>query len=185
MGREPNIGFKEWAIVCEALGSGRQSIILRKGGIAEGHDGFRFKHERFFLFPTFFHEQLSKTTLPAQTPMPAATQGLVRIDYLAHVEWSALVQDLEKLKKLAPLHIWSHQVVEERFRYCQPEGVNVAFLRIYKLSRPWEFPGTPQHGGCRSWVELPSVPEEISLTPVLDDSPHQTRAEQLRRILGD
>jgi hypothetical protein len=31
-----SVGFKEWAIVGEALGRGRQSIILRKGGIAEG-----------------------------------------------------------------------------------------------------------------------------------------------------
>ena len=29
-----SVGFKEWALVCQALGTGRQSIILRKGGIA-------------------------------------------------------------------------------------------------------------------------------------------------------
>ena len=43
--------FKEWAVVCEALGDGRQSIILRKGGIAEGREGFAFAHGEFFLFP--------------------------------------------------------------------------------------------------------------------------------------
>jgi hypothetical protein len=37
-----SIAFKEWAIVCEALGRGGQSIILRKGGIAEGREGFSF-----------------------------------------------------------------------------------------------------------------------------------------------
>jgi hypothetical protein len=55
-----SIGFKEWAAVCEALGLGRQSIILRKGGIAEGREGFSFKHAEFFLFPTWFHEQPQK-----------------------------------------------------------------------------------------------------------------------------
>ncbi|MFL6569175.1 MAG: DUF1802 family protein, partial [Chthoniobacterales bacterium] len=35
-----SIGFKEWALVCEALGRGEQRIIIRKGGIAEGRDGF-------------------------------------------------------------------------------------------------------------------------------------------------
>ena len=29
------IAFKEWAAVCRALASGRQSLIIRKGGIAE------------------------------------------------------------------------------------------------------------------------------------------------------
>ena len=44
--------FKEWAIVCEALGSGRQSILIRKGGVAEGRSGFAYEHSEFFLFPT-------------------------------------------------------------------------------------------------------------------------------------
>src|SRR3982751_5907895 len=55
-----SIGFKEWSVVCEALGHGRQSIILRKGGVAEGREGFSFKHSKFFLFPTWFHEQPQK-----------------------------------------------------------------------------------------------------------------------------
>ena len=31
-----SIAFKEWAGVCAALAEGRQSLIVRKGGIAEG-----------------------------------------------------------------------------------------------------------------------------------------------------
>ena len=46
-----SVGFKEWAIVCEALGRGEQSIILRKGGIAEGRDGFSFRHRGVLSFP--------------------------------------------------------------------------------------------------------------------------------------
>ena len=59
----PSIGFKEWAVVCEALGAGGQSVIIRKGGIVEGREGFQFRHREFFLFPTFFHEQLTRTRL--------------------------------------------------------------------------------------------------------------------------
>jgi hypothetical protein len=50
-------GFKEWQVVCDALASGRQSIILRKGGIHEGREGFSFGEELFYLFPTRFHNQ--------------------------------------------------------------------------------------------------------------------------------
>ena len=49
--------FKEWAVVCAALASGRQSVILRKGGIHEGRDGFRVDHREFWLFPTRFHQE--------------------------------------------------------------------------------------------------------------------------------
>ena len=53
-------GLKEWAIVCEAMGRGEQSVILRKGGLAEGRAGFAFRYAEFFLFPTFFHEQVDQ-----------------------------------------------------------------------------------------------------------------------------
>src|SRR4051794_31618838 len=59
-----SVGFKEWALVCEALGRGEQTVILRKGGIAEGRDGFVFRHREFFLFPTFFHEQVERVRTP-------------------------------------------------------------------------------------------------------------------------
>ncbi len=48
--------FKEWAGVCRALGLGRQILVLRKGGIAEGPGGFSPEHESFWLFPTHLHE---------------------------------------------------------------------------------------------------------------------------------
>src|SRR5438093_12862091 len=46
--------FKEWAVICEALGQGKQAIILRKGGIAEE---FAVEETRFWLYPTFVHQQ--------------------------------------------------------------------------------------------------------------------------------
>ncbi len=88
-----SIAFKEWALVCNALGRGDQSLILRKGGIAEGRDGFRFKHDAFFLFPTLFHEQLARTILPPETPLPQPAPGTISIELFARVEWTALLTD--------------------------------------------------------------------------------------------
>ena len=51
------IAFKEWAVICQALGEGRQALILRKGGIAEEGGAFRVEHTRFWLFPTYVHQQ--------------------------------------------------------------------------------------------------------------------------------
>ena len=71
-----SVGFKEWALVCAALGEGRQSVIIRKGGLAEGRDGFVFLHREFFLFPTFFHEQLVRVRLSdAVLPEPPAERN--------------------------------------------------------------------------------------------------------------
>jgi hypothetical protein len=177
-----SIGFKEWALVCDALAGGTQSIIIRKGGIAEGRDGFHFKHDAFFLFPTFFHEQLAKTKLPSETPLPAREAGVIAIRSFARVEWTEFVTDPGKALALAPFHIWKNEVVEERFRYDDVRGVHVAFLRVFRLAQPWTFPDDPKFGGCRSWLELPDAPG-IAHSPALDDDAHAAREQEIRRII--
>ncbi|HEX8371269.1 MAG TPA: DUF1802 family protein [Chthoniobacterales bacterium] len=183
------IGFKEWALVCAALEAGTTSLMIRKGGIAEGREGFRFKHDAFVLFPTLFHEQLAKTRLPAETAMPVSEEGVITIRARATVEWTQLITDRALLEKLAPHHILQPSVVEERFVYdpkpgqtAEPDGVNVAFLRVWKADRPWQFPDAPKYGGCRSWVELPKIPPEISWTPAFSDEAHAARSAELKAI---
>ena len=177
-----NMAFKEWAVVCEALGSGRQSVILRKGGIAEGRDGFAFLHREFFLFPTRFHETLEKTTLPPGFALPAEREGEVEIRFAAKIEWTVFLSDSEQLGGLSDFHILRREVVEERFRFGEPSGIHVGFARIYRMSSPWILPMEKRFGGCRSWVELPDAPV-ISIEPVLSDEENQRRSESLRELL--
>ncbi len=56
--------FKEWAVICRALGTGRQVLILRKGGIGEQAGTFQPEHREFLFFPTGFH-QSTEQVLPA------------------------------------------------------------------------------------------------------------------------
>jgi hypothetical protein len=174
-----SIGFKEWSLVCDALGRGEQSIIIRKGGIHEGRKGFRFEHEEFYLFPTLFHEQVSRLKLPSETPLPQREAGQITIRFLARCEGTELVSDIEKVRALGPFHIWKQEVIDERFCYDEVRGVHVAFLRVYELSCPWTFPDAPEYGGCRSWVKLPEPPSDLQLLPVLEEAIH---VEQIRRI---
>ena len=95
-----------------------------------------------------------------------------------------LVTDLEKVRSLAPYHIWKDEVIEERFRYEELQGVHVAFLRLFKLSRPWTFPDEPKYGGCRSWVTLPAVPADIEFCAVLEDTAHFQRMSQIKALLA-
>src|SRR5271154_4893658 len=53
------VALKEWATVCRALESGRQILLLRKGGIYEAAGEFELEHRRFLLFPTFLHQNLA------------------------------------------------------------------------------------------------------------------------------
>ena len=179
-----HIGFKEWTLVCDALGRGEQSIILRKGGIAEGRAGFRFQHPEFLLLPTLYHEQATKLRVPAGTPLPTArADGHLEVRLAAHVEWTEDIDDWEKVRALAPLHIWQESEIEKRFRQDDKLTVSLAFVRIARLSEPFIFPDAPRYGGCRSWVELPELPAGIARIEVLDDDAHRARESQLRALL--
>lgn len=163
------IGFKEWALVCDALGSGRQSVIIRKGGIAEGRDVFAFRHREFFLFPTFFHEQLERVRFP-DSKLPQPRPGEIEIRYFAEVEEARLLTRWEDVRALAPLHILRESLVRERFKYEEAPGVHVAFVKIFRLHPVWRFPDAKAFGGCRSWVELPEPPSVLQLHPVASTS---------------
>ena len=52
-----NAALKEWAMICQALADGRQTLLVRKGGIQEIKDGFEVTHRSFWLFPTYVHQK--------------------------------------------------------------------------------------------------------------------------------
>src|SRR5437588_6595222 len=81
------IGLKEWATVCRALESGRQMILLRKGGIYEAAGEFEVEHREFLLFPTYLHQnpQMLKPAFAAQLERRAAEPEQIQIASAATV----------------------------------------------------------------------------------------------------
>ena len=182
------VAFKEWALVCEALGSGQQSVILRKGGIAEGANGFGFQHTEFYLFPTWFHGQVEKIRL-ADVALPEKPPEEVTFQFTATVEWSGRIDDKESAHRLSELHVLDPSVIEERFQYDTGKGslggngINVAFVRVYRLEPPSTLPMEPRFGGCCSWVDLPEI-DSRTLVSVLSDEEHGRRKELFFSKLG-
>lgn len=185
------IGFKEWTFVCEALGQGQQSLILRKGGIHEGKKGFRFEHSRFWLFPTGFHNQGAQLKwVPANADEVAVPQDEERervdIRYFAELQEVWKLTDWEQVAALAPYHQWTEEVVRERFVWNEDSCLHAALVRVYRLPQTWSFPYAPGYGGCRSWVKLPAegMALEPSLQPVLSEATWSDTASQIRSILS-
>ena len=173
--RQPGVpAFKEWAIVCASIARGETSLIFRKGGIAEGTKGFQFRHSQFYLFPTYFHEQIDRTRLSRERDLAPRSDSIV-ISVFVEVEFTTLLRDLNPIQALESFHILQPSVLEERFRYDQPEGLHVAFLRAFQISPDWELPFHPSYRGCRSWIKLPDPPSGLKKEPVLTDEEHHRR----------
>ncbi len=180
------IAFKEWQVVCDALASGRQAILLRKGGIHEGRAGFSFAHESFFLFPTRFHAQPDQIREGTVEPAPEWQPGdPVEITHHAEALWAVTLTDWADVAALEPLHIYSEKTVRDRFDWegkgMASGSIHVALVRVRALAEPWVIPYEPKYGGCRSWLKLPDPPEGWSgrARPVLGEA---ALAEIDRRI---
>lgn len=176
--------FKEWAVVCEALAAGGQSLVLRKGGLHEGRDGFRVQQDEFWLFPTRYHQQPDELTTNAQPLMERAlsrrpSAGTIRLDTYAVVEQVIRIEDETGLPRLTGLHILSERTLAERFAYRTP-GLFALLVRVYWQAEGWAIADSPHLAGCRSWVELPQALPTAGLQPVLSDADHRRRMETIR-----
>ncbi len=189
-GNSEAIGFKEWAFVCEALGQGVQTLILRKGGIHEGRGGFHFQHDDFWLFPTGFHaqkEQLDWTPENAEAVAVPQDEQRAEVVIRHHAELKKVwkVTEWEKVAALAPYHVWKEEVIRERFVWNEESCLHVALVRVASLAAAWTFPYERGYGGCRSWVKLPAEkrPIDVLATPSMADEKWQEIANKVHSIL--
>src|SRR5262249_12515920 len=169
-----SIAFKEWAVICRALAEGRQSLILRKGGIAESGGQFRPEHDRFLLYPTFFHEQQRGGIKPELLPLLEEAElngpphGVIWVTHFAEGAEVSHVTDLEKALALNSLHGWTADTVRQRFHYRTP-GLYVLAVRVHQLPVSVEVIEQPKYAGCKTWVELDAGISTDAATPVLND----------------
>lgn len=181
--------LKEWAVACEALGSSRQILLLRKGGIREEHKEFRVERSEFILFPTYEHQraELLKPEARADLAAVLAERGSterVELRYLARVAEVFDLTESEQLAALAPLHVWSEKYALERLRWRPRKPLQVLALRVYRLNAPVRLPLRPEYGGCKSWLTLAEPVVVGSAQPVLDEAPFAEQLGRVRQALG-
>jgi hypothetical protein len=183
-----SIAFKEWAGVCDALAHGRQTIILRKGGISEGPGPGAFvpEHDEFWLYPTAVHQAQQGLRFPGEgaAPADAGAGPMIPIGVLARVAWVGRVRDEARLLALEEFHVLTAETVRGRFHYRTP-GLWVLGARIWRRQPPFEIAATPKYAGCKTWVVLEQPLSTSGLVAALHESEWSTRMTRLRTILDD
>jgi hypothetical protein len=184
-----SIAFKEWAVICRSLAEDRQAVILRKGGIAEAGGTFRPDHDRFLLYPTYFHERHRTGLKPELLPLHDAAEaekpppGVVRFEHVAEVAAVGHVADYGQLAALDSLHGWTAEEVQKRFDYRTP-GLYVLVLRVFRLPRPVEVIERPEYAGCKTWVELDPPIATDGATPVTTQEKVETAMRVVKSLGG-
>jgi hypothetical protein len=181
--------LKEWAVVCRALEFGRQSVLLRKGGIIEETRDFALVAERFLLFPTFEHQDSTSVqpeyrTWFAETLAERPAPDTIRVRSWAEVTDLFLTHDLDALLELAPMYAWSEDYIRMRMAYKPRKPMNVVVVRAWVLAAPVDIPVLEHFAGCKSWVP---IDQDVSLegsSPALSDGEHAARVATVGAALG-
>lgn len=177
--------FKEWDCVIRALGAGEQVLILRKGGIAEGRGGFSVQADRFWLYPTFFHGQRTKTKPGADAwfrEPPPEVRSSVELRFFAELVESHFLDDWAAVERLDPFHVWTAEAVREKFDWSRPPGLHVLLLRVHALDTALSLDLTAEMSGCKSWIQLPVAFDAVASHPVLDDAGFRRRLDAIPRL---
>ena len=179
-------GLKEWATVIKALENGKQTIILRKGGILETASGFNVESKKFLLFPTWEHQE-TKHVKPEfhgflkNVLDNKPDEGFNKISSYAEVLDEKNIETKTIIDKLSEFHVWSDSYIEERRNWKPEKPLKVVFLRTYKIPEI-RIALKPEFEGCKSWIELNS--NQISGQSVLTDLEIETELKKFMEIVN-
>jgi hypothetical protein len=182
------LALKEWAAVAAALLGGRQTVLLRKGGIHEKR--FSVADDRFVLFPTVAHSHAERVR-PEHADLLAHGARDVRDDGTFTVRCGATLVDVvevrrpERLPEIADLHIWTDDSVRtDRLEFRPKLPLQVLVVRAHALPSPITLHRLDDYAGCRSWVDLPLSWNGATGRPAHDDAHLDAVAARVRKTVA-
>ena len=185
------IALKECAACIDALASGEQLILVRKGGLHEETREFRLEEQSFYLYPTYEHQRADLVKPAWRDKVAATTEGMelppreVTITHLAHVVDDITVKDDgEILSRLDEFHILTPDYAEKRLQWQSNNPLHILIVRAYQLSEPRTVRVEDEYLGCKSWLFLQEPIENIDLTPVVPDVIFQAERERILMAAG-
>jgi len=187
--RRGSLALKEWAVACAALQDGRQTVLLRKGGLRDPI--FKPKADSFLLFPTAFHNagdllQLEAAEAYAQLLDYELGEELP-IQVMAELTGCWTTTDPEVLQLTSDFHVWGEGLLHTRLKWKPSQPITVMELRCRKRKTPIRLSMREEYKGCFSWVDLDMDMDGGATEmwePVMDSSQYEDKQAQLRDKLS-
>lgn len=179
------VALKEWATVCRALETGRQIVLLRKGGIFESGGEFKLEHRQFLLFPTYVHQNVEMLKPEARHDLEVRAEEPqhVSLRVAGDVTDILLLDSPAQMDALDDEHVWAAPLIDLRFNYRPANPLYLLLVRTYRLPDPVAVDNVPAYAGCKSWVpQEQSIPTSAAV-PVLDETRYDGRRQEILRRL--
>lgn len=161
MMKKTNKSLKEWNAIVEALGQGKQSILIRK---------YTTHLPGFLLFPTlsytmkddyFNNFKEEHIQFIKENALPNKKGDKNKIKYYAKVE-KVVEKSSKQISKLNDYHIWNNNHVKN---YLSGKNGFIWLLRVYKL----EIPYMAKTNRCIKYSNLEKEIDLSNAKPVLDE----------------
>jgi hypothetical protein len=206
------LALKEWAVAIDALLTGDQVVLLRKGGLLDGK--FKLEAREFLLFPTTFHVDDPRLLRPGAAerhaaalamPEPKTLAERVPIRCRAVVEAAWSTKDGRVVEALAEeeegLHVWGPAFTEARMKWRPGAEMTLFLVRAFSCDGGCDGGGEGGGGGggggnclpvrqredyygCFSWVRVePEDGQQPRWRPVLPEAEFARRAAAVARAL--
>ncbi|MFB9375663.1 DUF1802 family protein [Kineococcus gynurae] len=178
--------LKEWAGVVHALLEGRQTLLLRKGGIREKR--FEVGARAFLLFPTVAHGH-ADAVRPGFADLLVSGQDDVSEDRVVlraacEVVDAIVVRRPDRLAEVEEFHLWTRESVQRtRVDFRPRHELTALVVRTRPLTPTVEAPRTREQVGCFSWLTLPGPPPPAG-DPVRGDADLSAVAAAVRDRVG-
>jgi hypothetical protein len=160
---------KEWAAVVHALLEGEQILDVRKGGLREDGRHFSVQSTRFWLYPTAEHQKAELLKTPYRHWIDLAHAAPVgepiTLDGWAEVVKLTTITEADELDAIASKLIWTDDYAASRLGWKKRDPLWVLALRVHRLLEPVAVAWDDAYGGCTSWVELGSLPDDPAALP--------------------
>jgi hypothetical protein len=167
-------GLKEWNAVIEALGQGKQTVLIRKYGTS---------NKDFLLYPTHSYAlrdkyleifQKKHRDFVKDNTLPSLKNGKTEIKYAVTVE-KIIDRSPVRLTSFQKFHIWNKKHVKA---YLNSGRAKIWIMRTYKLNKPLF---TDKKGGML-YVKFPKKIDIFDAEPVIADSEFENLLEKIEKI---
>ena len=177
--------LKEWSAVVHGLLCGRQTVLLRKGGIREKR--FQVCADRFLLFPTVAHSHAERVRPEHRDLLASAAADSTDTEVVlragAKIVAAVEISNPDGLPEIEPMHIWTAESVRaDRLDFRPKHRLTALVVQASPLVEPVRLTRTPDYAGCSSWVQLPVSPQWAA--PVHDDATLREIAGRVREAVA-